>query len=201
VLFANFNSTPTSTSGTGCPSIGGGVVTGGAGTQRQYRNTSSGITTATRCFQCDYSNTPSSSTGANGGVVDSSMATSGTANSSSSYRFMYTEASSNPNTTYSFYISSLSVPSGKTVTINFWYHMYGSNMGTLRCYGHQSSTYKATIFSASGQQQGSQGAAYIKASGSYSTNSTTTNYVSFWGTTGPGYTSDMIVDSVNMTYV
>ena len=97
-------------------------------------------------------------------------------------------------------MTSNSIPSGKTVTINFWYHMYGSNMGTLRCYGHQSSTYKATIFNVSGQQQSSQGSAWIKASGSYSTNSSTTNSVSFYGTTGSGYRSDMCVDSVQMKY-
>jgi hypothetical protein len=129
------------------------------------------------------------------------MATSGTNNSSSSYRYMYTESSSpNTSTNFSFYIASNSVPSSKTVTIEFWYHMYGSNMGTLRCYGHQSSTYKATIFSASGQQQASQGAAFIKASGTYSTNSSTTNYISFWSTAGGGYRSDMCVDSVQMKY-
>jgi hypothetical protein len=200
VIFANFNSTPTSTSSSGCPSIGGGVVTGGTATQGSYRNTSSGTTSATRCFQCDYSSTPSSGTGGNGGVVDSSFATSGSMNSSSSYRFMYTEASSNSSTSFGFYIASNSVPSGKTVTIEFWYHMYGSNMGSLRCYGHQSSTYKATIFNVSGQQQASQGSSFLKASGTYTTNSSTTNYVSFYGTTGSGYRSDMIVDSVRMTY-
>ena len=73
-------------------------------------------------------------------------------------------------------------------------------MGSLRCYGHQSSTYKATIFSASGQQQGSQGSSFIKASGTYTTNSTATNYVSFYGTTGSSYRSDMCVDSVQMKY-
>tara|TARA_R110000851_G_scaffold21632_2_gene64830 strand:+ start:512 stop:1117 length:606 start_codon:yes stop_codon:yes gene_type:complete len=200
VIFANFNGTGTSTSSSGCPSIGSGVVTGGTATQGSYRNTSSGTSSTTRCFQCDYSNTPSSGTGGNGGVVDSSFATSGSMNSSSSYRFMYTEASSNPSTSFGFYIASNSVPSGKTVTIEFWYHMYGSNMGSLRCYGHQSSTYKATIFNVSGQQQASQGSSFLKASGTYTTNSSTTNYVSFYGTTGSGYRSDMIVDSVRMTY-
>ena len=201
-MFANFNSTPTTTSSSGCPSIGGGLVTGASATQQSYRNTSSGTTGTTRCWQCDYSSTPSGGTGPNGGVVDSTYASSGSANSSSSYRYMYTETSSPnyPSTTFGFYLTSNSVPSGKTVTMKFWYYMYGTFMGNLRAYAHQGSTYKTTIASLNGQQQASQSTTWRQASGNYTSNSTTSTSISFFYTSGSSYTGDCCVDSVQIEY-
>jgi hypothetical protein len=137
------------------------------------------------------------------------MATSGTQNSSSSYRFIYCETS-NPNypsVSFGIIMRSNSCPSGKTVTCGFWYYMYGGNVGVLEVTGGVSSHINAYTYRAgttlTGQQQGNRTSAWIKKTFSYSNPTTTQQYISFFYTSGSTiytYQADICIDSINMTY-
>ena len=159
---------------------------------------------------CDYGNTPSGGTGVQtGGVNDSSsMATSGTQNSSSSYRFIYCETSSPnyPSVSFGIIMRSNSCPSGKTVTCGFWYYMFGGNVGTLEVTGGSSPSTSSFTSRGSttltGAQQGSRSQSWIKKTFSYSNPSTVAQYISFFYTSGSTiytYQGDICVEYINMT--
>tara|TARA_R100001224_G_scaffold110264_2_gene88695 strand:- start:367 stop:993 length:627 start_codon:yes stop_codon:yes gene_type:complete len=207
-MFNNFNNTPTTTSAYGCAYVEDGSPGPAYGNISSKYVTSGGVyTSTTRCWMCDSGSTPSGSTGPNGGVVDTTMATSGTANSSSSYRYLYCETSS-PNTTsttFGYLLKTNNVPASKTVKVEFWYHMYGSNMGTMVIgFGEKTGTtsysQKGSV-TLSGQQQASQGAAWLKSSNTYSHGGTTRqNYVSLYYISGGGFRGDACFDSVEVSY-
>jgi hypothetical protein len=203
VFFDNFSTVPQSTSATGCPTWTGN--NGATVTQQQYYSSNTGTATATRCWQSDTGGTPSSSTGPNGGVVDTSgYAANGNVNSSSSYRYMYTETSSPnyPTVSLAFrYYKSNMGGSGTQSRYKFWYHMYGATMGGLTAYAavynssfNQAS--RAQVISISGQQQTSATQAYLERSVTVTYSTTYGVGISFYYVSGTSFTGDLAIDSL-----
>ena len=131
-------------------------------------------------WQRDSSGTPSSSTGP-------SSAKSG------SY-YAYLEASS-PNYSYkTFYLTSPSFTEA-IYSVDFYYHMYGSTMGTLALEYYDGSNW-VEVWSKSGQQHSSDSSSWTQATVSLS--GQTISQVRFKGTTGSSYKSDMAVDYITI---
>ena len=118
---------------------------------------------------------------------------SGDHTSGSGY-FMFTEASSNNNqvfkmTSPTFNVSALSTPS-----LEFYYHMYGGDMGTLQVHIYEPGTdtrYSDVITPVSGDQ----GDVWTIANVDLSTYDDDF-VIEFVGTTGDGYESDICIDDV-----
>ena len=105
--------------------------------------------------------------------------------------FMYIETSSPSSTGDTSYLTSPKV-SGLG-SVSFYYHMHGATMGVLSVEALVGSSWKS-VWSKSGQQQSTQGAAWLS-SGKVSLPSGTTR-VRFKGVAGSSFTGDMSIDSV-----
>lgn len=136
-------------------------------------------------WSVDNSNTPSSSTG------PSNDHTSG------SGRYLYTEASSCFNNTGIVHTPCFNFSSAPSPSASFWYHMYGSNTGTLSVqastdYGV---TWSANLWSLSGDQGNAWNQATINLS-AYT--GQTQVMLRFVGLTGASWQSDIAIDDFTM---
>ena len=131
------------------------------------------------------SGTPSSSTGPSQG--------------SSGSAFIFTEASS-PNFEKTAEIQATFDLSSKINTqLNFNYHMYGRSMGTLSVDVFDGS-WTNDVWTLSGQQQFSNGAAWLEANVDLSEYDGRAGVIiRFRGLTGSNYTSDMAIDDISMS--
>jgi hypothetical protein len=113
--------------------------------------------------------------------------------------YLYTEASNsnNPDKTANidavFDFSSLNSP-----VLEFFYHMYGADMGSLHVDVYDGSWHN-DAWSISGEQHGSYGAAWTKASVDLSAYGGLSGItIRFRGITGKGYYSDMAIDNITV---
>jgi hypothetical protein len=127
--------------------------------------------------------TPSSSTGPSG------------AHSGSYY--VYTESSSPnyPNKTAILEGPCFDLIVASDVQLTFWYHMYGTAMGTLNAEVSEDCVTWNNVWSLSGNQ----GNAWYEANVDLTSYTGTTIVVRFRGVTGSSYTSDMSVDDISLT--
>jgi hypothetical protein len=142
----------------------------------------------------DSGGTPSSGTGP---VVDHTL---GTASGS----YLYTEVSGNgtgyPNMTALLESPCLDLTGSTDATLTFWYHMFGATIGTLDaeadagCTGTYSS-----VWNLSGQQQGTQGGAYLQANVDLSAYAGGNVRLRFRAVSGTSYTGDITIDDVQVT--
>jgi len=138
----------------------------------------------------DYGGTSSSSTGPN---YDHTYGTT--------YGYYaYTESSSPNYPSKRAFLESpeIELTGGSDEKLEFYYHMYGSSMGTLYAQISQSpySTW-STLWSRSGQQHSSSTSSYSKATISLSSYSGKYK-LRFHGLTGSSFTSDMAIDDVTL---
>ena len=132
----------------------------------------------------DDANTPSGSTGPS-------------ADHSGGGKFLYTEASSCFNNTFSITSPCFDLSGQSNAELSFWYHMYGADMGslTVQVSTNNGSTWSGNQFSLSGDQGNSWQQATVNLS-SWVGN---TVQLRFQGTTGAGYRSDIALDDVQVT--
>ena len=82
--------------------------------------------------------------------------------------------------------------------LSFWYHMYGADMGTLEVLVDNGSG-AVSIWSLSGQQQTAIDDAWIEVVLDLSAYAGDTISVTWRGSRGPGFTSDMAIDDIGIT--
>ncbi|MGD2110168.1 MAG: trypsin-like peptidase domain-containing protein, partial [Phycisphaerae bacterium] len=111
--------------------------------------------------------------------------------------YVYTEASSPnyPNMTAILEGPCFDFTATSDEELSFWYHMYGSAMGTLYVEVSEDCVDWDTVWSLSGNQ----GNSWFEAVVDLSAYSGTTVTIRFRGVTGTSYTSDMTVDDVSVT--
>ncbi|EOD39066.1 hypothetical protein EMIHUDRAFT_109089 [Emiliania huxleyi CCMP1516] len=104
--------------------------------------------------------------------------------------YLYTEASSRFNKLHQLESPLFSLQ--QKATLSFFYHMYGSDMGTLSFEAYNSETGWSSLWSRAGDQGNSwlDAAVVLPAS---------TTQVRFNGRTGPGYRSDMALDDISFS--
>ena len=131
--------------------------------------------------------TPSSSTGPSTGASGSF--------------YMYTESSSNYGNTANFESPSFDLSGITSPTFTFYYHMYGSDMGTLYVdiSTDGGTTYPTNLWLQSGQVQTSNAAAWTQINLDLSAYIGQTVKLRFRGLTGTSYRSDMAIDNVSLT--
>jgi hypothetical protein len=138
---------------------------------------------------CTYSNTGSYSwTRDASGTSSGSTGPSGDHTSGSGY-YMYTEASSPNYPNVGPFVLESAVGAGAGYA-EFWYHMYGSTMGTLN---FDASSDDGTTWTTLWTLSGNQGNVWRQAGVEF--DSSTTD-VRFSGTTGSSWTGDMAIDDV-----
>ncbi len=125
-------------------------------------------------------------------------ATTGPSAASAGAYYMYTEANSNSNKTASllglFNFSGLS-----EADLSFDYHMYGSDMGDLNVDVYDGEWHNS-VWSLSGQQHGSNAAAWTTATVSLDAYvGSSLLKIRFRGVVGANFNSDMAIDNVNVT--
>jgi len=137
-------------------------------------------------WQIDVSNTSSSNTGPN---KDHTLGTT-----AGKYAFLETSGGALGSTSY---LTSPCVNFGSVnaVVFNFWYHMYGSTMGTLEVQQKVGGTWVTTGWSKTGQQHTSMGAAWSEATVSINA---TADGIRFKGVRGSSYYSDMAIDDIKL---
>ncbi|KAK7098916.1 hypothetical protein V1264_003131 [Littorina saxatilis] len=108
--------------------------------------------------------------------------------------YMYTEASAPRHHGDKAQIISPSQPSTAGACLQFWYHMYGRQMGNLNVYLQQGGQITGTIFNISGNQ----GNRWIKAEMTVTSPSSSWEVV-FEGIVGSGILSDIAIDDVSIT--
>jgi endonuclease/exonuclease/phosphatase family metal-dependent hydrolase len=111
--------------------------------------------------------------------------------------YVYTEASSpnNPDKTALLEGPCFDLIGAADPQLTFWYHMYGSGMGTLNVEVSEDCIGWTNVWTLSGDQ----GSAWYEASVDLSSYAGTTIVVRFRGVTGSSYASDMSVDDVTVT--
>ncbi|MGB2985871.1 MAG: hypothetical protein WBE26_08305, partial [Phycisphaerae bacterium] len=111
--------------------------------------------------------------------------------------YVYTESSSPnyPNKTAILEGSCFDFSATSDEELSFWYHMYGTSMGTLYVEVSEDCVAWTTVWSLSGNQ----GNAWYQAVVDLSAYSETTITIRFRGVTGSSYTSDMSVDDISVT--
>jgi hypothetical protein len=139
----------------------------------------------TRDWVSDKGGTSSSSTGPS---VDHTLG------NSNGY-YLYTESSSSCNFD-EYHLVSLPIDTNtySNLELNFWYHMYGSTMGTLHVDVNESGSWVNDVWNASGNL----GNTWFNATVDLSSYTGTIN-IRFRGITGSSYTSDMAIDDINIT--
>ncbi|AOW21146.1 hypothetical protein LPB138_10855 [Urechidicola croceus] len=122
-------------------------------------------------------------------------------NSSDGSFYMYTEASSNYNTTANFISEPFNLSGISSPIFTFHYHMFGSNMGTLNVNisTDGGSTFGAPIWTQNGQHQGSNSAAWQQVDIDLSTYIGQTINIQFNGQVGSSYRSDIAIDEISLT--
>lgn len=117
--------------------------------------------------------------------------------------YVYTEASSNYNNTAYLESPCFDLTTASSASFSFYYHMYGSNMGTLDVELSTNSglSYGVNLWSQTGQVQTSGGAAWNQVTLDLSAYLGQTIKIRFTGTTGSSYRSDMAVDDISLTAV
>ncbi|HML75191.1 MAG TPA: CotH kinase family protein, partial [Anaerohalosphaeraceae bacterium] len=132
----------------------------------------------------DSGGTPSGSTGPAAGALSSTW-------------YMYLEAS---DASVSGNTAILEGPGmdGTARELTFYYHMYGSNMGTLNVDVYSSGSWTNGIWSRTGQQHTSNGAAYTKATVNLNAY-TGTIKIRFRAVAAGGSKGDMAIDKIEIT--
>tara|TARA_R110001583_G_scaffold35585_3_gene118229 strand:+ start:24703 stop:29169 length:4467 start_codon:yes stop_codon:yes gene_type:complete len=132
----------------------------------------------------DAGGTPSTNTGPSTGA-------------SGSY-YMYTEASSNYGKIANFDSPSFNLSGTVNPKFIFYYHMYGSDMGTLYVdiSTDGGATYPTNLWTNTGQVQGANGSAWIPVSINLSAYIGLTVKIGISGLTGSSYNSDMAIDNI-----
>ncbi len=118
--------------------------------------------------------------------------------------YMYTESTS-PN--YPGKIALLTTPSiamnsFDSLSLNFWYHMHGANMGELHVDVYHNGAWVLDVMTPLvGQQQANQTDPWLQTIVDLSTYVSTPIQVRFRGITGSSYTSDIAIDDVHFEVV
>ncbi|PWI30617.1 hypothetical protein DI383_03975 [Flavobacteriaceae bacterium LYZ1037] len=136
-------------------------------------------------WRVDENGTPSQNTGPS---VDYNPGTS-TGN------YIYLEASSCFNQTGILESSCMILDANFTYDLNFAYHMYGSEMGSLHIDILSDGSWSENIIPAI---SGNQGTSWLTATVDLSAYSGKTVKIRFRGVTGPGYESDIALDDINL---
>lgn len=131
--------------------------------------------------------TPSNSTGPSGAAAGNF--------------YMFTEASSNTNNTGNLESPCLDLSAATSAQLVFFYHMYGSSMGTLNVDLSTDSglSYPVNLFSQTGQVQANNTAPWAPAVIDLNPYIGQVINIRFSGTTGNGFRSDMAIDDINIT--
>eukprot|EP00616_Rhizochromulina_sp_CCMP1243_P018477 CAMPEP_0118998272 /NCGR_PEP_ID=MMETSP1173-20130426/62989_1 /TAXON_ID=1034831 /ORGANISM="Rhizochromulina marina cf, Strain CCMP1243" /LENGTH=597 /DNA_ID=CAMNT_0006949759 /DNA_START=9 /DNA_END=1802 /DNA_ORIENTATION=- len=108
--------------------------------------------------------------------------------------YMFVEASDPNYPSKSFNLTSPTFPTAQSGRVEFAYHLYGSEMGSLELRVSDDGTSWSTLWTKSGNQ----GDAWFTASVGFSS---AIAQVQFRGTTGAYYTSDMAVDALRVQHV
>jgi hypothetical protein len=109
--------------------------------------------------------------------------------------YYYTEASSNTNKTAILSGPCFNLTGESSAYFSFWYHMYGTSMGSLVL---EAST-DGTNWTALWNQSGDQGDLWQQATVNLSSYIGSTVHLRFKGTTGSNYSSDMAIDNLSLT--
>ena len=125
-----------------------------------------------------------------GGTPSSSTGPSGDHTTGSGY-YLYTEASVIDNNLHQLGTPLFSLQ--QDATLSFFYHMYGSDMGTLYVEAYNNETGWSTLWN----RTGNQGDDWLEAAVVLSASAT---QVRFNGRTGPNYRSDMALDDVSFSW-
>ena len=170
--------------------LGGGTSTGGGG---------SGTVIDATSFESGFDNW----TNVGGDDLDWTRRSGGTPSSATGptaaqdgSTYAYVESSGNgtgyPNKTA--YLQGPTIDMTGTEQIEFYYHMYGSTMGTLQLQAVSSTGSVANLWTRSGDQGNSWFQAAVDLSGL-----TGEQTLRFFATTGSSYRSDMTVDNIEIT--
>ncbi|MEM7370640.1 MAG: GEVED domain-containing protein [Bacteroidota bacterium] len=112
--------------------------------------------------------------------------------------YMYTEASSGiTDDSTSLFTPCIDLSGMSAPRLSFWYHMFGTDMGTMDVYALDGTT-STLLFSQTGQVQSSEVDPWIEGLGDLSQFAGQTIQLEFRGTRGPGLTGDMAIDDVNI---
>ncbi|MDX5348015.1 MAG: choice-of-anchor J domain-containing protein, partial [Hymenobacteraceae bacterium] len=168
----DFESFSTGTNATG---YGNGWVATPSGTTSSFR------------WNIDTNGTPSSDTGP---AVDHTLGTS-------SGKYVFTEASSGSTGDVAILESPcINLSSLTTPGVEFWYHMFGGDMGDLHVDIFNGTQWDSSVFVLSGQQQASDTEAWKKARINLATYTGSTIKVRFRGIRGADFEGDMAIDDV-----
>jgi photosystem II stability/assembly factor-like uncharacterized protein len=136
-------------------------------------------------WSVDNAKTPSGGTGPNAD------------HTSGNGRYLYTEASGCTGKTMRVTSPCFNLAGKTTATLEFWYHMYGSNMGSLSL---QVSTNGGTSWSGNlWSQSGDKGNSWKKATINLNSYVGQTVKLRFTGVTGGAFRSDMAIDDVKVS--